>query len=359
MSSTWGKNIKISIFGESHGDSIGAVIDGLPAGICIDKEKIALEMKRRQTSQGIGTTKRVEPDEVEFLSGIVNNRLCGSPVCIRIKNGGQHSSDYDDIFDKPRPSHADYTGKVRYNGFNDVRGGGHFSGRLTAPIVAIGAICKQVLEQEDIVIGCHVSRLGNVFDEKFDPCNLDKDFLREITGLPLGVKDEKVREAMFDKIREVSKESDSIGAVLECGISGIPAGLGTPMFDGIENRISSAIFAIPAVKGIEFGLGFDFCEKTGAECNDEMYYDENSSVKTYTNNNGGILGGISNGMPIIFRTIIKPTASISTLQRTVNLKTEKDDVLRIAGRHDSCIAIRAIPVIECMSAIAIVDCLYE
>ena len=355
MSSTWGKNIRISVFGESHGKAIGVTVDGLPAGTRIDTDKLEKEMARRAPRKTVGSTARTEADKVIFLSGVLDNVLTGAPVCMMIENSNMHSGDYGNILTKPRPSHADYTGNLRYDGFNDIRGGGHFSGRLTAPLVAVGAICKQILENDGVIIGSHILKIGKAEDESFDKCNISKETLLENSDFPFGVKNEKVREQYETEIEEARKNCDSIGGIIECAAVGIKAGIGSPMFDGLENRISSLTFGIPAVKGIEFGRGFEFANLHGSECNDEMYYGENGTVKTYTNNNGGILGGISNGMPIVYRVAIKPTASIFKEQKTVDLEAKENTLLTIKGRHDSCIAVRAVPVVEATCAIALLD----
>lgn len=359
MSSTWGEKVKISIFGESHGRAIGVTVDGLPAGVKIDMEKFNSEMARRAPGKVIGSTPRKEGDNVNFLSGILDDTLTGTPLCMMIENTNTHSSDYGNILTSPRPSHADFTGFVRYDGFNDVRGGGHFSGRLTAPMVAVGAICKQVLESKGITIGAHILKIKDVCDESFDSAGLTGDKLASLKDYKYGVENSEVSKQMEDIIAEAQSRFDSVGAVIECGVTGIPAGLGSPMFDGIENVISSVTFGIPAVKGIEFGIGFDFADEYGSDCNDEMYYDEQGNVKTYTNNNGGILGGISNGMPIVYRVAIKPTASIGKKQRTINLSEKANTELEIKGRHDACIAVRAIPVIESACALALCEIMLD
>jgi len=317
MSSTWGNNIKISIFGESHGEAIGVVIDGLPSGEEVNFDEIMIQMQRR-TPGGDFVSKRCENDIPEMLSGIFNNKTTGTPLCAIINNKDAKSADYNQFL--PRPGHADYTGHVRYKGFNDFRGGGHFSGRLTCPLVFAGAICRQILKKRNIEIIADI---------------IDKDKLQA-------------------RIVNAKSNGDSVGGIIECTIIGVPAGVGNPIFDNIESKISSMVFGIPGVKGIEFGSGFASAEMIGSEHNDEFII-EDGIIKTKTNNHGGILGGISSGMPIIFRTAFKPTSSIEKCQKTVNLKDNTEQEISTKGRHDPCIAIRAVPVVEAATAIAILD----
>lgn len=354
MSSTWGNALNLSIFGESHGPAIGMVLDGLPAGEKIDESELLLQISRRAPGNIKGATPRKEADLPKFQSGILNGVLTGAPLCALIENTNVHSSDYNNILSCPRPSHADYTGNVRYGGFNDIRGGGHFSGRLTAPIVVAGAVCRQILERRDIIIGSHISKIGNIEDEPFDLNNIDPRELKKLSSSAFSVRDENKKREMEELISNVQKQNDSIGGIIECAVVGLPAGIGSPMFDGLESKLASILYGIPAVKGVEFGSGFNFSEMKGSEANDQLVY-ENGTVRTLTNNNGGICGGISNGMPVTFRVIIKPTPSIGLPQKTVNLETKENTELVIKGRHDACIALRAQPVIEAAAAVSILD----
>ena len=354
MSGIWGNNIKVSIFGESHGNAIGITIDGLPSGIELDLEKIDEEMARRAPGKSKLSTARKEKDAPEILSGFFNGRTTGTPLCGIIRNGDTRSKDYGKLKDLMRPGHADYTGNIRYSGFNDYRGGGHFSGRITAPLVFAGAICKQILEKEGIFIGAHVKSIKNINDEVFDYTNISKDLLDELKKAELPLLDKSKEEEMRNVIVEARGSGDSVGGVIECAITGIKAGYGDPFFDSVESRLSHLLFSVPAVKGVEFGLGFDISQLFGSEANDSFYY-EDEEVKTSTNNNGGILGGITNGMPIIFKTAIKPTPSISKKQKTINISSKENEELVIEGRHDPCIVQRAVPVIEAVAAIGILD----
>ena len=356
--SSWGNAVKISIFGESHGNGIGVVIDGLPAGEKLDMDKILAQMARRAPGHDKAATPRMESDTPEILSGVLNDTTTGAPLCAVIKNTNTRSQDYGNILSNPRPSHADFTGYIRYNGFNDIRGGGHFSGRLTAPIVFAGAVCRQILERKNIKIAAHISSVGNIDDKRFNPVDIPDSLMDRLSTTKFGLIDESMEFPMRELIEDCRMSQDSIGGTIECAVTGMPVGVGSPMFYGIENVISSIIFGIPAVKGIEFGSGFDGSAMRGSENNDEFYYD-GDTVKTKTNNHGGILGGISSGMPIIFRTAIKPTASISQQQNTVDLQTKTNSTLVINGRHDPCIVVRAVPVIEAATAVAVVNLLAE
>lgn len=326
MSSTFGKNIQISIFGQSHSEAIGVTIDGVPAGVKIDQEKLQEFLDRRAPGKSRYATKRKEADRPEFLSGLVNSITCGAPLTAIIRNADQHSKDYDNLKDCPRPGHADYTAHIKYKGYEDLRGGGHFSGRLTAPLCIAGGICKQILEQKGILIQGRVVSIGGNQDHP------------------------------YDEIEKAMKDLDSIGGVIECTASGIPVGIGEPMFDGIENKIAQAVFAIPAIKGIEFGRGFEMAKLRGSENNDSFIYEE-GKIKTETNNHGGILGGISSGMPISFRVAVKPTPSISKAQKSISYEEKQSKELVIKGRHDPCIVPRAVPCVEAAAAIAIYDLL--
>lgn len=354
MSGTWGNKIELSIFGESHGKAIGIVINGIKPGFEIDMDKIEKEMERRAPGRNKMSTQRKEGDKPKILSGIFEGKTTGAPISMIIENSDTRSKDYSKLKDLMRPGHADYAGNIRYGGFNDYRGGGHFSGRITAPLVFAGALAKQLLEEKGIKIGAHISSVGKVKDNSFNRVNISESLLDSLLKkeLPL-IKDEKIEEVK-EEIEKVRLKGNSIGGTIECVIIGVKAGVGSPFFDSLESKIASLAFSVPAVKGIEFGLGFEISEMTGAEANDE-YYIENGEIKAYSNNNGGITGGISNGMPITYKVAIKPTPSISIEQRTVNISTMENEKLVIEGRHDPCIVQRAVVVIEAIAAIAMLE----
>ena len=354
MSGVWGNNIKVSIFGESHGNAIGINIDGLPSGFEIDMDKILLEMERRAPGKNQLSTSRKEADLPEILSGFFEGRTTGTPLCAIIRNSDTRSKDYAKTKDFMRPGHADFTGYERYSGFNDYRGGGHFSGRITAPLVFAGAICKQILEEKGIFIGAHISSIKDIEDENFNSTNISKEDLLELRNKELPLINTSLEEKMKHTIMQAKYDGDSVGGTIECAVVGIKPGVGNPFFDSVESTLAHLMFSVPAVKGIEFGKGFDMTKLLGSEANDEYYYD-GDLVKTKTNNNGGILGGISNGMPIVFKVAIKPTASILKEQNTIDIKNKKDVKFRIEGRHDPCIVQRAVPVIEAVTAIGMLD----
>ncbi len=356
--SSWGNLVNISIFGESHGAGIGVVIDGLPAGERIDMDSVLLQMARRAPGKDRAATPRLEKDFPEIMSGMLDGVTTGAPLCAVIKNTNTRSGDYGNVLSSPRPGHADYTGYIRYEGCNDIRGGGHFSGRLTAPLVFAGAVCRQILEKRGIKIAAHIASVGNIKDERFDPVSIPGELMDRLSAQVFGLVDESREDAMRSLIDECRMSGDSIGGTIECAVTGVPAGVGNPMFSGIENVISSVMFGIPAIKGIEFGAGFEASMMRGSENNDEFYID-NGTVKTRTNNHGGILGGISSGMPIIFRVAVKPTPSISTEQHTVELESMTDTTLAVKGRHDPCIVVRAVPVVEAAAAVALINLLSE
>ena len=358
MSSSYDGNLRISIFGQSHSGGIGVVIDGLPAGERIDMEALQAFLARRAPGGNAWSTPRKEADAPEFLSGLVNDTTCGAPLCAVIRNTNTRSGDYENLRDVPRPGHADYTAHVKYGGFQDVSGGGHFSGRLTAPLCVAGGICKQLLERRGIFVGAHILRIGNACEEGFSPTALTPDALRAAAAKPFPALNDRSAQRMQDEIRAAKEALDSVGGVIECAAVGLPAGLGDPMFDGMENRVARIAFAIPAVKGVEFGAGFAVGRMRGSENNDPFYMD-GSAVRTRTNHAGGILGGITNGMPLIFRAAIKPTPSIAREQDSVSLSRSEDAVLAVRGRHDPCIVPRAVPCMEAALAIAITDALLE
>ena len=349
-----GKHIQVSVFGQSHSKAIGAVIDGLPAGVKIDSEKVAAFMRRRAPGNTKYSTKRREADEPVVLSGLVDGVTCGAPLGFLIENTNTRSSDYDNLRAVPRPGHADYPANVRYGGYQDVAGGGHFSGRLTAPLCFAGAFCLQILEQKGVKVQAHIYELAGVRDIPFDPIT--------ITDARPGEKvfpviSDACGEEMQAEIEKARMSADSVGGIVECAVTGMPAGLGDPMFDGVENQLARNIFGVPAVKGLEFGNGFACAKLRGSQNNDPYTIDENGKIVTTSNNNGGILGGITSGMPILFRVAVKPTSSIGKEQQSVNLNTMQPEKLIVHGRHDPCIVPRAVPVIEAVTAITMLDIL--
>lgn len=354
MSGVWGSNIKISIFGESHGNAIGINIDGLPSGFEIDMDKVLFEMDRRAPGKNSMSTARKESDFPEILSGYFEGKTTGTPLCAIIKNGDTRSKDYTKTKDYMRPGHADFTGYARYDGFNDYRGGGHFSGRITAPLVFAGAICKQILEKRGILIGAHISSIKNITDKEFNNIDISKEILESLRNMELPLINTSLEENIKHTILQAKYNGDSVGGSIECAVIGINPGVGNPFFDSVESTLAHLIFSVPAVKGIEFGRGFQMTNMSGSECNDEYYYDKDK-VKTKTNNNGGVLGGITNGMPILFKVAIKPTASIAKEQNTIDIKNKENVKFRVEGRHDPCIVQRALPVIEAVTAIGILD----
>lgn len=357
MGSYFGNNIRISVFGQSHSEGIGIVIDGFPAGFSINREALNNFMSRRAPGRNDYSTKRKEADEPVFLSGIVDDVTCGAPICAVITNSDTRSKDYINIMDIPRPAHADYSAQCKFGGYQDVRGGGHFSGRLTAPLCIAGAICMQYLADKGIHIGAHISSISDISDVRFNPLGEPVELLDSIKASDFPVIDPSAKEAMCTKILEAKADADSVGGTIECIVTGLPAGIGEPMFGGLENIISSAVFAVPAIKGIEFGNGFACAELRGSENNDPFYYTEDGSIRTATNNHGGILGGISSGMPLLFRVAVKPTPSIGKEQHSISFSEGKDSPLVIHGRHDPCILQRAVPCIEAVTAIALADLL--
>lgn len=354
MSSIWGEKLKISIFGESHGPAVGVVIDGLPSGIPLDFDKIGKEMGRRRPSTGAYSTKRKEADEVEVLSGLYQGRTTGTPLCGLITNTDTRSGDYEEISRKLRPGHADYTASLRYGGFHDIRGGGHFSARLTAPLVFAGALARQYLETLGITLGSHIYKIHDVMDLAFDLSDITKEQLLRLHDMEIPVNDQSCVQEYLGIMDAVRKDCDSVGGIIEVAAVGLPGGMGSPIFSNVEARLSSILFSVPAVKGVEFGAGFSITEMFGSEANDSFYKD-GDRIRTRTNHNGGINGGITNGMPLVFRVAMKPTPSIAREQDTVDIKDGLDTKLSIKGRHDACIVPRAVPVIEAACAIALMD----
>ena len=354
MSSTYGEKIKISVFGESHGGGIGVVIDGLPAGEAIDFDAVLAQMARRAPGRDKTATPRKESDTPRVLSGMLGGVLTGAPLCAVIENTNTRSQDYGDLLAKPRPGHSDYTAYIKYHGANDIRGGGHFSGRITAPLVFAGAVCRQLLERRGIQIAAHIQSVGSIHDKPFDPVAVPSALIKRLSASSFALIDESAEEPVRAEIEAARLAQDSVGGTIECAVTGLPAGVGEPMFDGLEGAIAKAVFGVPAVKGIEFGAGFALAAMRGSRANDAFCY-QNGHVVTETNHCGGILGGIANGMPLIFRCAVKPTPSISQPQNTVDLQTGENTVLTIHGRHDPCIVPRAVPVIEAVTALAIIN----
>lgn len=354
MSNAIGEKIRVSVFGQSHAPSIGCLIEGLPAGMEIDMERVRAFMARRAPGRNAMSTARKEADEPRIISGLNEwGRTCGAPLCMVIDNADQRSRDYSKLRDLPRPAHADYTAAVKFAGENDIRGGGQFSGRLTAPICFAGAVCIQLLEKMGVRIGAHIASIADVDDVRFDIP--DANVLDVIASHDFPVIDEEAGERMRQRILEAKSQGDSVGGVIEVCAVGVPAGLGDPMFDGIENSLARAVFGIPAVRGVEFGAGFAAARMRGSEHNDPFRMTEGGKIETVTNNHGGILGGITSGMPIVMRAAIKPTPSIAKQQDTVSLSRSENDKLIIEGRHDPCIVHRAVPCMEAIMALAIAD----
>lgn len=351
MSSINLKNLSMTIFGESHGKMIGGVLAGLPAGHLIDVEKIRYDMMRRKPGRDKLSTPRKENDDFEIVSGVYDGYTTGAPLCVIIKNSDTHSSDYSYLKYTPRPSHSDYSAYIKYNGFNDIRGGGHFSGRLTAPIVCLGNICKQILEKENIKICGHIYKIKDVEDKSLLNAN-DEEITSLLSSEYPYIND--IKDKVEEIINDARNNCDSVGATVECGVYNMKKGIGGPLFDGLEGKLANLVYAIPAVKGVEFGLGSGFADSYGSEANDS-YEVKEGNVRTITNNNGGITGGITNGEPIIVKAVFKPTPSILREQDSVNLETMENTKLTIKGRHDPVIALRAVPVVENMLAFGVLD----
>ncbi len=355
MSSIWNNNLSVSIFGESHGPAIGVVIDKLPAGEYVNLDEVMAFLARRAPKKDKTSTQRREKDMPQIMSGLLNNKTTGTPLCAFIPNEDTHSQDYSNISKLARPGHADYTGAIRYKGFNDVRGGGHFSGRLTAPLVFAGAVCAQILERRGIYTGAHISSIHNINDTPFNVTSVTREEIISLRKKDFPVINDKKGEQMIRDIEKAREVLDSLGGVVECCSINVPAGIGSPIFDGLENNIASLIFGIPAVKGLEFGAGFNCSKMLGSENNDEFYVDEHGHVLTKTNYHGGILGGISSGMPITLKVAFKPTPSIAQPQETIDYSSMKNDIINIKGRHDPCVVPRAVPCVEAAVNIALLS----
>lgn len=352
MKNTFGNNLTVTLFGESHGAAIGCVIDGLSPGIKIDMDFINLCLRQRASSSDISTPRK-EADEVEFLSGVKNLVTEGTPVCLIIRNTAKKSSDYAALADTPRPSHADYTAEMKYHGYQDKAGGGHFSGRVTAPLVAAGAIVRCALSGLGIKIGTHIKELHGISDRCFEDIPSD---VGTLSGERFPTLSAERGEKMIKEILAAKGKGDSVGGILETAVIGMPAGVGEPWFDTVEGMLAHALFSIPAVKGVEFGDGFAFSDMLGSEANDPFSY-SSGKIVTDKNSNGGILGGITSGMPILFKTAIKPTPSISLPQSTVNMSTGENTKISIGGRHDPAIVHRARAVIDAVTALVLADLL--
>lgn len=354
MSSVIGDKIKLSIFGESHGEAIGCVIDGLPAGIKIDMNAVYKDMQRRAPGKDKTATPRLEKDIPHILSGMLDNVTTGAPLAMVIENTNAKSGDYSNLMTVPRPGHSDYPAYVKYGGNNDIRGGGHFSGRLTAPLVFAGSVAKQILSQMGVTIGAHIKQIGSVCDAVSDLNKTDKSLLDTLSSSTFSLIDETKEQAMRDEIEKARLSLDSVGGIIECFAVGLPVGLGGNMFDTVEGKLASILFGVPAVKGVEFGIGFGFANKRASEVNDQ-YEIKNGRVAILSNNNGGVLGGMTDGAPLSVSVAIKPTPSIAKKQKSVNLLTMENAELEIHGRHDPCIVVRAVPVIECAVALGLLD----
>jgi len=347
MSSTYGENLKLSIFGQSHSAAVGMTLDGIPAGLPVDLMKLQSFLNRRAPGQNAWSTPRKEEDNPEFLSGLADGFTCGAPIAAIIKNTNTRSGDYDNLKNHPRPGHADYTAQVKYGGFQDTAGGGHFSGRLTAPLCIAGGLCKQWLAEMGIQIGAHILSIGAaVYDDRFDEIAPQLDSVNP----DFSVLNTDIAARMQQEIATARQHGDSVCGEIECAVTGIPAGIGEPMFGGVESRIAQIIYGIPAVKGLEFGEMYP-----NGSTNNDAFCIQNGRICTETNHSGGTLGGITNGMPVIFTVSMKPTPSISLPQQTVDLTTGKVTTIEINGRHDPCIVPRAVPVVEAAAAIAIYD----
>lgn len=356
MGSTWGNKFKLSIFGESHGNGIGAVIDGLPAGIDIDLDRVQHELNRRAARGNPLATPRKEGDQIEVLSGVFNGKTTGAPLAGLIRNENTRSGDYAKTKDLMRPGHADYAASVRYGGFQDFRGGGHFSGRLTAPLVFAGAIAKEIIRQirPELGIGSRIVSIGNVRDTEICDWKVYKTLIQGFENPAFPLYHAKLEDSMKQEIIAAMADEDSVGGKVEGFITGLEPGIGNPFFESIESRLSALLFSIPAVKGVTFGAGFEVVSLRGSQTNDALRIID-GRIEAVTNYNGGINGGISNGMPIVFQVAFKPTPSIGKEQQTINLAERKEAVLTIQGRHDPCIVVRAFPVVEAVTAICLAD----
>jgi len=351
MSSTYGESLKLSIFGQSHGAAIGMTLDGIPAGLPVDTDELQTFLNRRAPGQHDWATPRREEDRPEFLAGIVDGFTCGAPIAAVIRNTNTRSKDYSNLKDLPRPGHADYTAQIKYGGFQDPAGGGHFSGRLTAPLCIAGGMCLQWLKEMGISIAARILSIGAEQDNTAIDTTVPQ---LELIRKDFPVLSAEAGQRMRGNIAEARASGDSVGGIIECYVTGLPAGLGEPMFGGVESRIAQIIYGVPAVKSIEFGAGYAAGHMLGSQCND-AYTISDGQIRTMTNHSGGILGGITNGMPVIFRVAVKPTPSIGKSQQSISLTRMQPQELSVHGRHDPCIVPRAVPVVEAAAAIAIYD----
>ena len=352
---TWGTKIRLSIFGESHGEALGIVIDGLEAGTKLNLENINKFIDRRRAGKSSFTTSRKEKDEFRILSGYKDGHTTGAPLCVIFENTNTQSKDYENLKVLLRPNHADYPAAIKFKSFNDIRGGGHFSGRITLALTFAGAVAMDILEEKEIKIFSHIKKILDIKDKSFlEFKEVDIDKFKNLKESSLAFIEDDLEIKAKELLERIKLSGNSVGGEIECACYNLPVGLGSPFFDSLESKISHLAFSVPAVKGIQFGIGFDFSNILGSEAND-LYYLDNNQIKTKTNNNGGILGGLSIGMPLVFSVVIKPTPSISIEQETVNVKEMKNDILKISGRHDACIVPRVMPVIEAITALAILD----
>ena len=359
MSSSFGNNLKLSLFGQSHGEAIGIVIDGFPAGFQIDQTIIDSDLMRRAPGNGPVSTTRSESDRPEIISGVINGRTTGQPIAVIIRNTDHRSEDYGDGPDLLRPGHADYTNHVRFSGFEDWRGGGHSSGRLTAPLVFAGSLCRQYLAGHSIHIAAHIARIYNIHDDSFsEHAPLNENDFKALRAMPLPVLRKEAASEMLQAIQTASSQGDSVGGVIECMAAGLPAGLGAPFFDGVESVLSHLLFSIPAVKAVSFGDGYALAALRGSEANDPFRL-RDGRIVTETNHCGGVLGGITDGMPLVFQCCIKPTPSIAVTQNTVSMLTMTETEISVHGRHDPCIVPRAVPAVEAACAIVLMDLFKE
>lgn len=355
---TLGNKLRVTVFGQSHAQVIGCVIDGLPSGFRPDMEQLTAFMARRAPGLSELSTPRKESDIPQILSGLVDGVTCGAPLCAVIENTGHNSADYDALKNTPRPSHADFTARIKFGDSCDLRGGGQFSGRLTAPLCFAGGLALQLLTQKGIRIAAHIAQIGSIYDAVPDFAAIDDEMLRHLANKRFSVFDDCAVLAMQQTIEHARQDGDSVGGTVRCFAAGLPAGIGEPMFGGVENRLASALFGIPAVRGVSFGDGFDAAAMRGSAHNDTFVTAE-GRILTRTNHAGGILGGITTGMPLVVNVAIKPTPSIARVQETVDLSTMQDTALSIRGRHDPCIVPRAVPVVEAVTALTLLDMLME
>ena len=358
MRGSFGQHFKLTIFGESHGSAIGMVIDGVPPGTPIDEDAIARDMARRAPGSDPTATSRKEPDRVKIVSGLFEGRATGTPLCGLIENTNTRSGDYAQLRAKMRPGHADYAGQIKYQGCNDPRGGGHFSGRITAPLVFAGSIARQLLASKGIAVGAHIAAIGGLADSAFNPVHVDSATLGALQSSRFPLLDSSMEAPMRERVAAAKAAGDSVGGVIECAATGVPAGIGSPFFGSVESVVSQLLFSVPAVKAVEFGDGMAIAALHGSDANDPMHFDD-GRVVCASNHNGGVTGGITNGMPIILRAAIKPTPSIALPQRTVDLVSGSDTQLSIVGRHDPCIVPRAVVVIESALCIALCELMMD